>query len=91
MATAVGAPIRHVADGESSDSQTLYATSSDHPYHDDSVAEGVLKSTDGGRTWQHENAGLSLKNVKCMSINPHDPALVVVGVGGNSAFVGREK
>ncbi len=73
------------------DSQTLYATTSDHPYHDDSVAEGVLKSTDGGRTWQHENTGLSVRNVKSLTISPHDPTSLVIGIQGNSAFVGREK
>ena len=72
------------------DPQVIYAGTTDHPYHDDFVTHGVLKSTDGGRTWQRESAGMSQLNVSCLSVSPHDPSVVIAGTGGNSVFVGTD-
>jgi photosystem II stability/assembly factor-like uncharacterized protein len=69
-------------------SEIIYATTTDHPYHDDCVAEGVLKSSDGGKTWRKVNEGLSHLNISCISIDPFDPSRLYVGTGGNGAFVG---
>jgi photosystem II stability/assembly factor-like uncharacterized protein len=73
------------------DSQTVYAGPTDHPYHDDCVAEGVLRSTDGGVSWTHENTGISLPQISFLRISPHDPAVLFAGSGGNSVFIGRER
>jgi len=48
------------------DPRTVYVGTTDHPYHDDSPVEGVLKSTDGGVTWRRVNAGLSHRNVNSL-------------------------
>jgi photosystem II stability/assembly factor-like uncharacterized protein len=70
--------------------QVVYAGTTDHPYHDDYPAQGLLKSIDGGITWRRENTGLSHHNISCLSISPHDPALLYLGTGGNSGFAGRD-
>jgi photosystem II stability/assembly factor-like uncharacterized protein len=70
--------------------RVIYAGTSDHPYHDGYVAEGFLKSSDGGFTWTHQNGGLSHRNVHCISISPHDPSVLYLGTGGNSAFIGKD-
>lgn len=68
----------------------LYVGTTDHPYHDDCVAEGVLKSTDGGKTWRKVNEGLSHWNISALAINPHNPSILFAGTGGNGAFIGRD-
>jgi photosystem II stability/assembly factor-like uncharacterized protein len=73
------------------DSRVVYVATADHPYHDDPIAEGLLKSADAGRTWRRENTGLSLLNIKAVSVNPHDPAILFLSSSGNSVFVGRDK
>lgn len=73
------------------DRRTLFVTTTDHPYHDDYPALGLLKSTDGGKTWRRENTGLSHHNLSCMSISPHNPATLYVGSGGNSVFIGTDR
>ncbi|KPK65205.1 MAG: hypothetical protein AMK73_03620, partial [Planctomycetes bacterium SM23_32] len=73
------------------DSRVIYAATNDHPFHDDYVAEGILRSEDAGLTWRHENSGLSHLNVNCLAVSPHDPSALYVGTGGNSAFVGRDQ
>ncbi len=68
----------------------IYATTTDHPYHDNCVAEGVLKSSDGGKTWRKVNEGLSHLNISCLAIDPLDPSRLYLGTGGNGAFIGRD-
>jgi photosystem II stability/assembly factor-like uncharacterized protein len=73
------------------DSRVVYVATADHPYHDDPIAEGLLKSADAGRSWRRENAGLSLLNIKAVSVSPHDPSILFLSSSGNSVFVGRDK
>ncbi len=73
------------------DSDTLYLGTTDHPYHDDAIALGLLKSTDGGRTWKQENQGLTSLQVSCITIDPREPARVMVGCGGNGIFLGTDR
>lgn len=68
----------------------LYATTTDHPFHDDCVSAGLLRSADGGRTWQKENTGLSLLNIKVVSVNPLRPEEIYIGTSGNAMFVGKD-
>ncbi len=72
------------------DSRVLYAATTDHPYHDEPIARGLLKSSDGGATWHPENTGLSLLNIKAIAINPHDPATLYLSTSGNSVFIGHD-
>jgi photosystem II stability/assembly factor-like uncharacterized protein len=71
--------------------RVLYVATQDHPYHDDYPAWGLLRSADGGVTWQRENTGLSLLNVRTVATSPHDPTLVYLSTSGNSCFVGHER
>jgi photosystem II stability/assembly factor-like uncharacterized protein len=75
------------------DSRVLYLGTTDHPYHDDSIAAGVLKSKDGGQTWYSENAGLSSLQISSLSVSPRDDgaAQVIIGTGGNGAFIGIDR
>jgi len=70
--------------------RVLYVGTNDHPYHDAYAAEGLLKSSDGGLTWQRENSGLSHHGVHCLSISPHDASVLYLGTGGNGAFLGQD-
>jgi photosystem II stability/assembly factor-like uncharacterized protein len=67
---------------------TLYVGTTDHPYHDECRAQGVVKSTDGGKTWRQEVVGLTCWNVSCIRIDRHDPSRLYVGTAGNGAFLG---
>jgi len=70
---------------------TLYVGTTDHPYHDECRAQGVAKSTDGGKTWRQEVAGLTCWNVSCLRIDPHAPFRLYLGTGGNGAFLGIDE
>lgn len=72
------------------DHDVLYVTTKDDPYHDDAIGVGVLKSSDGGRTWRRENSGLTLLNAKGIVVSPHDPAMLLLGTSGNGVFLGRD-
>jgi hypothetical protein len=67
---------------------TLYVGTTDHPYHDGCRAQGIAKSTDGGKTWRHELVGLTCWNISCIRIDRHDPTRLYIGTGGNGAFAG---
>ncbi len=73
------------------DSETLYATFKSLPYHDNSVGEGVIKSSDRGKSWQTEWNGLSNFNVSIMKINPHNPEEIYIGTAGASSFMGLDR
>ncbi len=73
------------------DGRTIYAGTTDHPYHDDYRAEGVLRSTDGGVSWTRENSGLSLPQISFLRVSRHDPDVLYAGTAGNSVFRGRER
>lgn len=66
----------------------LYLGTTDHPYHDDNRALGLLVSRDGGQTWHAENDGLSSWHISSVRVDPRDPTRLYVGTGGNSGFVG---
>jgi hypothetical protein len=73
------------------DGNVLYVGTTDHPYHDDCRALGVMKSVDGGRTWKQEVEGLTDWQVSCLRLDPHDPSRLYVGTGGNGVFVGVDR
>jgi len=68
--------------------QTLYAATSDAPYHDRSSGRGIFKSTDGGTSWMQINNGLSVLNFSSITIDPSNPSLFYAGSGGNGIFKG---
>jgi len=69
----------------------IYLGTTDHPYHDANASLGVLKSTDGGKTWQAENAGLANTHISCIAVDPREPWRLYVGTGGNGPFVGEDR
>lgn len=75
------------------DPRVLYMGTTDHPYHDDSMAAGLFKSEDGGQTWRSENAGLTSLQISCISVRPRRDgrADVAIGTGGNGAFLGVDE
>ena len=72
------------------DSRVIYAGTNDHPFHDDSVPAGLLKTSDGGVTWHKENRGLSLRKILSITVDPRDPSRIYVGTSGNSAQIGKD-
>ena len=71
--------------------QVLYVGTTDHPFHDDNRAIGLWKSRDGGKTWQQEVEGLSNWHISSITVDPRDPARLLVGTGGNGFFVGKDE
>jgi photosystem II stability/assembly factor-like uncharacterized protein len=45
---------------------------------------GVLKSTDGGRTWQQINQGLQNLYVGSLFMHPQNPQILLAGIGNNA-------
>jgi photosystem II stability/assembly factor-like uncharacterized protein len=69
--------------------QRLMAGSNDHPYHDEQYATGIWTSEDDGVTWRQQNTGLAQLRIECLTVDPHDPDLWVLGTGGRGFFVAR--
>ena len=70
--------------------ENLVVSMTDHPYHDRCRGGGVVRSTDGGRTWRSLNdPTLSNRNIECLCVDPDDPEILIAGSGGNSAFIRR--
>ena len=70
---------------------TLYVGTTDHPYHDECRAQGIAKSTDGGKTWREEIVGLTCWNISCIRVDLHGASRLYIGTAGNGAFVGVDK
>lgn len=59
----------------------------DRPYHEHCRGEGVILSTDGGRSWKTLNSSsLWNHNVMCWDADPFEPLSVWGGTHGNSVF-----
>ena len=67
----------------------LMAGSNDDPYHDEQYATGIWTSEDDGLTWRQQNSGLAQLRVECVTVDPHDPDLWVLGTEGRGFFVAR--
>jgi photosystem II stability/assembly factor-like uncharacterized protein len=50
--------------------------------------EGVLKSTDGGQTWQPVNNGLHNLYVGTLFMHPENPDILLAGTGNNAYYEG---
>lgn len=62
----------------------------DHPYHDNSTGEGIWMTRDAGASWQPINGtSLTCLKVNTITLDPHDPSRILLGTGGNGAFVGN--
>jgi photosystem II stability/assembly factor-like uncharacterized protein len=48
--------------------------------------EGVLKSTDGGKTWSSANQGLNNLYVGSLFMHPEQPDILLAGTGNNQYF-----
>ncbi|MFQ6100361.1 MAG: YCF48-related protein [Anaerolineae bacterium] len=51
--------------------------------------EGVLKSTDGGKTWAHTNDGLGNLYVGTLFMHPENPDILLAGTGNNQYYQGN--
>ena len=59
------------------------AANSDHTTNTPG-GEGVLKSTDGGQTWQRINNGITNLYVGTLFMHPEDPDILLAGTGNNA-------
>ena len=59
------------------------AANSDHTT-DTPGGEGVVKSTDGGQTWQRMNTGLDNLYVGTLFMHPDEPDILLAGTGNNA-------
>ncbi len=61
-----------------------YPVAGPNGYPGDTGFGGILKSTDGGKTWMVENLGLTSTAITAISVNPNNPSIVVVESRGLS-------
>jgi len=67
---------------------TVYAVTSDAPFHDQSSGRGVFKSTDAGSNWVIISDESKILNFDSITIDPSNPSLLYVGSGGNGILKG---
>ena len=48
--------------------------------------DGLLKTIDGGKTWQPHNQGLTTLNVRTISLSRSDPQLLYLGTNGSGLY-----
>ena len=64
------------------------STRQQRPFHDDALGLGVMRSRDGGRTWESLNTPeLTCRKIASLTVDPHRPARLYAGTGGNGVFV----
>jgi photosystem II stability/assembly factor-like uncharacterized protein len=54
-----------------------------------SGGEGILKSIDGGKTWNHVNNGLKNLYVGSLFMHPTNPDILLAGTGNNQYYQGN--
>ncbi len=66
----------------------VYAGGTDHPYHDEPLGRGLMRSRDGGRTWESLNAPeLTRAKIASITVDPRQPSRLYVCTSGNGMFV----
>jgi photosystem II stability/assembly factor-like uncharacterized protein len=76
------------------DSNTLYVSTgifdreagNSKPSSGQAGGAGVLKSTDGGRTWTKANSGLQNLYVGTLFMHPENPRILLAGTGNNQYY-----
>ena len=64
----------------------------DHPFHDHYVADGVIETLDGGKTWRSLSSdSLINRNISALAVDPNEPDYLWVGTAGNSICIGKLK
>lgn len=69
-------------------SNIVYATTSDDPFHDHSSGRGIFKSTDSGNMWTPINNGLGVLYFGTLALDPANPARLYAGSDGNGILKG---
>ncbi len=67
---------------------TIYAVTSDSPYHDLSSGRGIIKTTDAAQTWTPINDGLGVRYFDAITVDPSQPSVLYAGSGGNGLWKG---
>lgn len=65
---------------------TLYAVTTDDAYHDLAGGRGIFKSTDGAQTWTSFNEGLGVHYFETIVLSPNADK-IFAGSGGNGVVV----
>ncbi|MBI5207290.1 MAG: PKD domain-containing protein [Candidatus Firestonebacteria bacterium] len=66
----------------------IYAATDDQSFHDEYIAFGILRSRDGGSTWEKVNNGLSHLNINQIAIDPENTYKLYAATSGNGFFKG---
>ncbi|MGD9754418.1 MAG: hypothetical protein AB7W59_25795 [Acidimicrobiia bacterium] len=69
------------------DPEHLLLATNDHPFHDVVLSSGVLRSTDGGATWQPFNDGLTIGRIPAIAFDPATPGRAILGTLGQGFWV----
>lgn len=68
------------------DTDVVYASTFDHPYHDHYAAPGIFVSVDGGESWRTLNEGLPMLCIETLELDPARDILYA-GTQGSSLFM----
>jgi len=68
------------------DSNRIVYSTNQNPFTEVSAASGVYCSSDGGRSWSQQNAGLSMLRGNVVAIDPFHPSRLVFGSYGRGFF-----
>jgi len=68
--------------------QTIYAATTDAPYHDNSSGRGIFKSIDGGNHWKPISDHAKVLDFTALAIDPSNPTFLYGGSGGNGVLKG---
>ncbi len=67
----------------------------DRPYPFDPTQEsrGIIRSTDGGKTWEYKNTGLenSYKNITCIAVDPQNENIVYIGTLNSGIYKSTDR
>ncbi len=67
---------------------TLYATTTDAPFHDRSAGRGIFRSTDAGKNWLRVSNESNIQDFETITIDPLNPFVLYAGSSGNGILKG---
>lgn len=73
------------------DTNTIYAVTTDDPYHDRSEGRGIFKSTNAGANWISVSSETNVKYYESITIDPTNPSVIYAGSSGNGLLKGMDK
>ena len=71
--------------------KTIYAATTDSPYHDKSSGRGIFKSINSGENWISVSSESHIQAFETITIDPSNPSVLYAGSSGNGILKGIDK